>query len=146
MSERKAQRRAQRGIGLPASAHHRRRCSVCCHPQREANEEAFLDWENVSSLTQEYRLPGRTAIYRHARALGLDARRKSNIRAVLDRIIERNSSAVPSSYAVLRAIEMYSRFSVTGRSNRPRAAENLIATLPDKIHRNPLKTNAARPR
>ncbi|MGD1212103.1 MAG: hypothetical protein ABR973_12185 [Candidatus Acidiferrales bacterium] len=54
--------------------HHKRRCSVCCHPEREAIEEAFLDWGNVSHLTEEYHLPGRTAIYRHARALGLDTR------------------------------------------------------------------------
>jgi len=108
--------------------HHRRRCSVCCHPEREAIEEAFLDWGNVSRLTEEYQLPGRTAIYRHARALGLDARRKGNFRRVLDRIIEKSSSVRPSADAIVRAVELYARrYAIPGWIEPP-ASENQIAT------------------
>ena len=108
--------------------HHRRRCSVCCHPERQAIEEAFLDWGNVSRLTEEYQLPGRTAIYRHARALGLDARREGNLRRVLERIMEKSASALPSADAVIRAVELYARLNTTHGWTEPPASENQIAT------------------
>jgi hypothetical protein len=105
--------------------HHRRRCSVCRHPEREAIEEAFLDWANVSRLTEEYHLPGRTAIYRHARALGLDARREGNFRRVLGHIIEKSSTVRPSADAIVRAVELYARLGWI----EPPAPANQIATL-----------------
>jgi len=128
MNERKKQRRRRRGQPLPGMVHHRRRCSVCCHPERQAIEEAFLDWGNVSRLTEEYQLPGRTAIYRHARALGLDARREGNLRRVLERIMEKSSTARPSADAIVRAVELYDRFNTTHGWIEPAVSENQIAT------------------
>lgn len=131
MNKSKTQRRRQRGRPrrpLPGMVHHRRRCSVCCHPEREAIEEAFLDWGNVSRLTEEYQLPGRTAIYRHARALGLDARREGNLRRVLERIMEKSASALPSADAVIRAVELYARLNTTHGWTERLASENQIAT------------------
>jgi hypothetical protein len=124
MKERTKQRPRQRGRPLAGSVHHRRRCSVCRHPEREAIEEAFLDWANVSRLTEEYHLPGRTAIYRHARALGLDARREGNFRRVLGHIIEKSSTVRPSADAVVRAVELYTRLGWI----EPPPSENQIAT------------------
>lgn len=131
MNKSKTQRRRPRGRSrrpLPGLVHHRRRCSVCCHPERQAIEEAFLDWGNVSRLTEEYQLPGRTAIYRHARALGLDARREGNLRRVLERIMEKSASALPSADAVIRAVELYARLNTTHGWTERLASENQIAT------------------
>lgn len=131
MNKSGTQCRRQRGRPrrpLPGIVHHRRRCSVCCHPERQAIEEAFLDWGNVSRLTEEYHLPGRTAIYRHARALGLDARREGNLRRVLERIMEKSSTARPSADAVIRAVELYARLNTTHGWTEPPASENQIAT------------------
>jgi hypothetical protein len=125
MNTKRKQRRGQR-TPLPGTVHHRRRCSVCRHPEREAIEEAFLDWGNVSRLTEEYHLPGRTAIYRHARALGLDARRDGNFRRVLGHIIEKSSTVRPSADAVVRAVELYARLGWI----EPPPSENRIATPP----------------
>lgn len=132
MNEKNEHRRRQReqpGRPLPGMVHHRRRCSVCCHPERAAIEEAFLDWGNVSRLAVEYQLPGRTAIYRHAHALGLDARREGHLRRILERIIEQASTVTPTGAAVVRAVELYARLNTTNAWIEPPATENRIATL-----------------
>ena len=125
-TKRKQRRKRQRTV--PRMWDHRHRCSVCRHPEREAIEEAFLDWANVSRLTEEYRLPGRTAIYRHARALGLDARREGNFRRVLERIIEKSETVRPSADAIVRAVELYARLYAIPGWIEPAASENQIAT------------------
>lgn len=109
MKNKMARRSQAPQADLPADPNHRRRCSVCSHPDRAAIEEAFLDWENVSQLTREYGLPGRTAIYRHARAIGLDRKREGNMRVALERIIEKASTATATADAVVRAVELYAR-------------------------------------
>lgn len=127
MREKKKQRR-RRQRAVPRMSDHARRCSVCRHPEREAIEEAFLDWGNVTRLTEEFHLAGRTAIYRHARALSLDTRRESNMRSALAHIIEKSSTVRPSADAVVRAVELHARLYPIPDRVEPFVTQNPIAT------------------
>ncbi len=102
-------------------AQHARKCSVCRHPERDAIEEAFLHWHDVSNITREFHLPGRTALYRHARALGLFARRSRNLRFALGLIIEQAEAVTPTAEAVVRAVRAYTRVTDTGEWIEPPA-------------------------
>ncbi len=70
---------------------HRRLCTICHHPEREAIEEAFLQWRNVRLIAGEFHASGGpTAIYRHARALNLFKKRNLNLRSALELMIEQS--------------------------------------------------------
>lgn len=94
---------------------HSRKCRICCHPDRESIEEDFLNWRNPHQIVSEYQLPHYSAIYRHARALGLTARRNENIRTVLDSIVERARQAPVTGSTILKAMRAYSYFTDDGR-------------------------------
>jgi hypothetical protein len=95
-------------------SYHSRKCSICRHPQRAEIEQAFLDWDCLSSITAEYHLPGRAALYRHARAVGLFARRNRGLRGALARIIEKASEVEPDALSIVRAIEVFARINDDG--------------------------------
>lgn len=98
----------------PELSYHSRKCSVCRHPQRTEIEQALLDWECISSITAEFQLPGRTALYRHARAVGLFARRNRGLRGALARIIEKASQVEPDALSIVRAVELFARINDDG--------------------------------
>jgi hypothetical protein len=102
-------------------AQHRRKCSVCRHPERDAIEEAFLEWREVSDITREFHLPGRTALYRHARAFGLFARRSRNLRFALGLIIEQAEAVTPTAEAIVHAVRAYTRVTDAGEWLEPPA-------------------------
>jgi hypothetical protein len=94
---------------------HSRKCRICSHPDRESIEEDFLNWRNPHQIVSEYQLPHYSAIYRHARALGLTARRNENIRTVLDSIVERARQAPVTGNTILKAMRAYSTITDDGR-------------------------------
>jgi hypothetical protein len=100
-------------------AQHRRKCSVCRHPERAAIEEAFLHWQDVSNVTREFRLPGRTALYRHARTFNLFARRSRNLRFALGLIIEQAETVTPTAEAIIHAVRAYTRITDAGEWLEP---------------------------
>jgi len=87
---------------------HARKCHICHHPQRTEIEDDFLNWQGPNEIVKEYNLPHWSAIYRHANALGLRARRNENIRTVLDIFVEQAETATITANAILRAIRAYS--------------------------------------
>lgn len=89
-------------------ARHARKCAVCRHPEREAIEEEFLEWHSVFHIAEYYELNDERTIYRHARATGLLERRRENLRAALDGIVEHCHTSHVTADAVLRAIRAYS--------------------------------------
>ncbi len=93
---------------------HQRNCSVCGHAQREEIEAAFIGWRSPASIAKEYRLADRSSIYRHANALGLFPKRQRNIRAALERIIERAESVEVTASAVVAAIGAYAKINSAG--------------------------------
>lgn len=96
-------------------SHHELRCVICRHPDREAIEEAFLQWRCVAEIQREFRLPSRTTVYRHARACGLFPRRGRNLRAALEHIIECAEIISPTAGSIVRAIEAYTRLTADGK-------------------------------
>ena len=67
---------------------HQSQCSVCCHPECQEIEEAWLDWANTAQLAEKHRL-SRYAVSRHMDALGLDRVRQTNRKRLFEKVLER---------------------------------------------------------
>lgn len=94
---------------------HQRACSVCGHPQREDIESAFVGWRSPAAIAGEYGLADRASVYRHAHALGLFQKRQRNVRAALERIIEKAGEVDVTAAAVVAAIQAYSKINSAGQ-------------------------------
>jgi hypothetical protein len=106
----------------PASTrdHHSRHCTICNHPERAAIEEEFVHWHDPSEIGLDYEV-GRRAVYRHAHAAGLFARRERNMRFALGHMVQRAMNITPTSDSILRAIRAYSRLNRRGQWTEPPA-------------------------
>lgn len=93
---------------------HRRNCSVCGSQRREEIEDAFIGWRSPAAIAEEFGLADRTSIYRHAHALGLFPKRQRNIRAALERIIEKAGEVDVTASAVVAAIQAYAKINAAG--------------------------------
>ena len=89
-------------------------CKVCSHPQREEIEHGFINWMSPAVLAKQYGL-SRDSVYRHAHALGLFPKRQRNVRAALERIIEKAGEVQVNASAVVSAVATYSRINATGQ-------------------------------
>ena len=94
---------------------HQRNCSVCAHAQREEIEADFIAWRSPATIATEYALADRTSVYRHAHATGLFEKRKRNIRAALERIIEKAGEVDVTASAVVSAVQAYSKINAAGQ-------------------------------
>ena len=99
----------------PNLGRHRRNCSVCSHPKCTEMEADFVSWRSPGAIAQEYGLPDRASIYRHAHALGLFPKRQRNVRAALERIIEIAGEVEVSAAAVVAAVQAYSKINAAGQ-------------------------------
>jgi hypothetical protein len=66
-------------------------------------------------MAREYGVADRASIYRHAHALGLFPKRQHNVRAALERIIEKAGEVEVTASAVVAAIQAYSKINADGR-------------------------------
>lgn len=90
---------------------HSRKCTICNHPDREAIEELFINWhspQSIRGLFAIYHPFDWSAVYRHARAAGLYAKRSKNLRAVLDLLLEGATHVKPTAHGVIAAVRAYS--------------------------------------
>jgi hypothetical protein len=94
--------------------YHERKCTVCEHPDREAIEEEFLRWYSPEHIAEDHDLPRPSAIYRHARALGLFERRRKMVRFALEPLIEQANLVPANASTVIRAIRTYARLDNRG--------------------------------
>jgi hypothetical protein len=93
---------------------HKRNCSVCGHEQREEIESAFIGWRSPAAIAEEYGLADRASVYRHAHAVGLFLKRQRNIRAALERIIEKAGEVDVTASAVVAAVQAYAKINAAG--------------------------------
>jgi hypothetical protein len=93
---------------------HQRNCSVCTHQQREEIESAFIGWRSPAAIAEEFGLTDRASVYRHAHALGLFPKRQRNIRAALERIIEKAGEVDVTASAVVAAVQAYAKINAAG--------------------------------
>ena len=98
---------------------HKRRCTICNHPDRLSIEDDFLHWRSPTEITIEYNISDRSSIYRHARAFGLAARRKRNLRYSLEYILERSEECQITGESVIRAAKLYAQITDEGEWNEP---------------------------
>ena len=103
----------------PSFGRHKRTCSVCSHPERLEIESEFIGWRSPAALAQQFGLADRASVYRHAHALGLFAKRQRNVRAALERIIEKAGDVEVTASAVVSAIQVYARISAHGQWIEP---------------------------
>jgi hypothetical protein len=99
----------------PNLARHERGCRICTHPSRVEIEQDFIAWRSPSKIASEYKLRNRATIYRHAHAVGLFPKRARNVRAALERIIEKIDDVPVSAAAVIQAIATYARINAQGQ-------------------------------
>jgi hypothetical protein len=93
---------------------HKRTCAVCRHEKREEIEVAYIGWRSPAAIAEEYGLADRASVYRHANALGLAPKRQRNVRAALERIIEKACDVDVTASAVVAAIQAYAKINAAG--------------------------------
>jgi hypothetical protein len=93
---------------------HKRTCSVCAHKQREEIENAFISWRSPAAIAEEYGLSDRSSVYRHANALGLTEKRRRNLRAALECIIEKSGEVDVTASALVAAVQAYAKINAQG--------------------------------
>ena len=94
---------------------HETNCKVCQHTERAAIEEEFIAWKSPSRIARDWSLRDRTTLYRHAWATGLMEKRRRNVRAALESIIERGHDVEVTAAAVVQAVAAYTRINSEGR-------------------------------
>ena len=93
---------------------HAAECKICAHPQREEIERDFVNWRSPASITKHYGLRNRSSVYRHAHAIGLFPKRQRNVRAALEKIIERAGEVEVNAAAIVSAVTAYARINARG--------------------------------
>ena len=102
----------QRGV---SRGRHEKLCAICKHPKREEIENDFIHWHSPVEITKTYRLGDRSTVYRHAHAFGLFAKRRRNIRAALEGIIERAGEVEITAASVVAAVQAYAKINAAGQ-------------------------------
>ena len=123
-------------------AYHRIKCTICRHPRRETIEHDYLHWHSPARIAREYSHLNPSAIYRHAQATGLDAKRRRNAISSLEFIIEHAASIVPTAKDVINAVRACCRLNQEGQWIDPPTRREVIQV---DEHGNPLPTNAQEP-
>jgi hypothetical protein len=103
----------------PSLGRHKRRCTVCHHPERDLIEQEFLRWSSPYEISEAFDLKDPSSIYRHAHAFGLFARRRLNVRCVAEQILEGADSVKPTGNSVLRALRAFTQITDEGQWVEP---------------------------
>jgi len=106
--------RIRNANGAVSLGRHKRTCSICRHGQKGEIESAFVGWRSPAAISEDYGLADRASVYRHAHALGLFDKRRRNIRAALERIIEKAGEVDVTASAVVAAVQAYSKINAAG--------------------------------
>ena len=106
---------------------HKGQCTICSHAKCKEIEAAFVAWGSPEKIATEFGLGHRTTVYRHAKAFGLNLKRQQNIRAPLERIIERAGDAAlqVTGATVVQAIAVYGKLNAQGQLIERRETVNL---------------------
>jgi hypothetical protein len=113
MGKKAKQRRAKPAEKQTSRERHARDCKVCNHKQREAVEQEWTSWGDTTQIAKNYGL-SRNSIYRHAEMMGLYEKRRRNVRAALERIIEKSGRVEVTAAAVVGAVQAYAKINANG--------------------------------
>ena len=120
---------------------HKRCCTICGHERKEEIEQDFVAWRSPIAIAEEYGLADRISVYRHAHAFGLFEKRKRNVRAALEKIIERAGDVEVTSSAVVAAVQAYAKINAQGQWI-DRSEHVNLNELFDRMSREELETYA----
>jgi len=82
---------------------------------REQIENDFAAWKSPAKIVKECGLRDRASIYRHAHATGLFEKRRRNVRAALERIIEKADEVEVTASAVVAAVQALAKINAQGQ-------------------------------
>lgn len=140
-------RAACRRISTSGGNRHSRKCQICNHPERESIEADFVDWDKACAINQRYGLNGKSAIYRHARATGLDVRRRQNLGMVVEKVLEKvDYTDAPSASALLRAVRTLASLNERGQWVEPPTTHTVISVTEPPAQSAAASTTTARRR
>ncbi len=92
---------------------HEYQCRICRHARRADIEQDFVNWASLAQIAKKYSV-SRDGVYRHAHVFGLIDKRRRNVRAALERIIEKAGEVDVTAAAVVAAIQAYSKINAMG--------------------------------
>src|SRR5690348_2129980 len=98
---------------------HRRKCSICNHPDREEIEERFTHWRNLGSIVEDFHLDDIRVIYRHAHATGLYDVRRRNYLFTIENVLECGEDIEFTAAAYIKAVRAYACLCDTVRWTEP---------------------------
>jgi hypothetical protein len=88
---------------------HQAQCSICRSEVREKIEDQFIGWMSPDLIASKYSNLTRDAIYRHAHALDLFAKRRRNVVGALEKIIQKVDLIPPTGATILSAIKLLAK-------------------------------------
>ena len=94
---------------------HEKFCTICKHPKREEIERDFINWRSPREIAKAYQLSDRSTVYRHAHAFSLFAKRRRNVRAALEKIIEKAGEVEVTAASVVAAVQAYAKINSQGQ-------------------------------
>ena len=101
--------------GAVSRGRHEAFCTLCKHPKREEIEHDFINWHSPAEIAKKYRISNRGTVYRHAHVFGLFTKRRRNVRAALEHIIERAGEVEVNASSVVAAVQAYSKINAQGQ-------------------------------
>jgi len=104
--------RPSKGVNV---VRHSNNCKICSHPKREEIEQDFVNWRSPAEIAKTHKLSDRSTVYRHAHALNLFGRRRRNLRAALERIIEKAGEVEVTAPSVVAAVQAYAKINSAGQ-------------------------------
>jgi hypothetical protein len=93
---------------------HSKKCKICSDPRRGEIESDFIAWRSPAKIAKDYRLSDRSSVYRHAQALNLFSKRQRNVRAALEKIIERAGEVDVTAASIVAAVQAYAKINAQG--------------------------------
>jgi hypothetical protein len=100
---------------IPDFERHSRKCQVCHSRYVEEIEEAYYNWSSAQWIINVFNISYDDAVYRHARAIGLDLRRRKNVAIAVEKLIEKVDEVTVTSSTILRAVRALSCLTPDGR-------------------------------
>jgi hypothetical protein len=94
---------------------HSKNCKICSHAKCKEIEQDFINWRSPAEIAKTYRLADRSTVYRHAHAFNLFPKRQRNVRAALERIIEKAGEVEVTAGAVVTAVQAYAKINAQGQ-------------------------------
>jgi len=104
-----------RAAERPNLGRHAAKCRICTHAQRQEIEDDFVAWKSPAQIARDYGLADRSSMYRHAHALNLFPKRRRNMRAALELIIEGAGHVKPTAGAILAAVQVCAKLNARGQ-------------------------------